>query len=237
MQPKDLNITVENGIKTLEVRTGTTLELKEPRKVEIFGTLDAPLKWLEKRITEIEQKKSYITVNREEMCITLIIDESNYYRTEIKGQLQLHPVFLKFGINQGQYRTPIEMSEFIKMNRSYFENRQVAMELVSLLRNFKAKVNKEVEAEIDLRKGDKRVLIAQKIESNLPEAFTIRVPIFKGHEPIDIECETYFNPEDLTCTLVSPEANDTTEQTKDNEIDTVIDMIRNVAPDIAIVEI
>ena len=171
------------------------------------------------------------------MSIQLVIDENNHYRTEIKGQLQLHPVFLKFGINQGQYRTPIEMSEFIKMNRSYFDNKQAAMELVSLLRNFRAKVNKDVEAEVDLRKGDKRLLLAQKIESNLPEAFTIKVPIFKGGKPVEIECETYFNPDDLTCTLVSPEANDMTEQTKDGAIDTVIEGICKIAPDIAVLEI
>ncbi len=49
MQPKDLNITVENGVKTVEVLIGSTLEPKEPEKVEILGTLEAPLKWLAKR--------------------------------------------------------------------------------------------------------------------------------------------------------------------------------------------
>ncbi len=98
-------------------------------------------------------------------------------------------------------------------------------------------MNKDVEAEVDLRKGDKRLLLAQKIESNLPEAFTIKVPIFKGGKPVEIECETYFNPDDLTCTLVSPEANDMTEQTKDGAIDTVIEGICKIAPDIAVLEI
>lgn len=237
MQPKDLNITVENGVKTVEVLIGSALEPKQPEKVEIFGTLEAPLKWLEKRVSEIDQKKCHVIVNREDMSILLVIDEKDHYHTSIEGKLQLHPAFLKFGINQGEYRTPIEMSELIKMNRSYFENRQEAMELVSLLRNFKAKIDKEVEADIDLRKGDRRVLVAQKIDSNLPEAFNINVPIFKGQKPKTIECETYFNPNDLTCTLVSPEANDITEEIKDGEIDKIISSIAEVAPDIAIVEI
>ena len=84
MQPKDLNITVENGIKTLEVLTGAALEPKEPQQVVIFGTLDAPLKLLEKRITEIEQKKAFVAVDREEMSIQLVIDENNHYRRECK---------------------------------------------------------------------------------------------------------------------------------------------------------
>lgn len=237
MQPKDLNITVEKGIKTVEVLIGSALEPKEPQKVEITGTLDAPFRWLEKRVPEIDQKKAHIVVDREKMSILLIVDESNHYLTRIEGKLQLHPAFLKFGINQGDYRTPVEMSELIKMNRSYFENRQKAMELVSLLRNFKAKINKDVEAEIDLKKGDRKVLVAQKIDSNLPDAFHIVVPIFKGHKPSTIECEVYFNPDDLTCTLVSPEANDTTEEIKDGEMDKVLSEIREIATDIAIIEI
>lgn len=237
MQPKELNITVENGIKTVEILTGSALAPKEPQKVVIVGILDAPLKWLEKRISEIDQKNCYIKVNREKMSILLVLDEKDHYRTEIEGQLQLHPMFVKFGINQGDYRTPLEMSELIKMNRSYFENRQQAMELVAILRNFKAKVNKDVEAEFNPNKGDKRILVAQKIDSNLPEAFVINVPVFKGGKPVEIECETYFNPDDLTCTLVSPVANDTIEEGKDNSIDSVLAGIREVAPHIAIIEV
>lgn len=41
----------------------------------------------------------------------------------------------------------------------------------------------------------------------------------------------------LEPTLVSPEANDMTEQTKDGAIDTVIEGICKIAPDIAILEI
>ena len=237
MQPKELNITVDNGIKTIEVLTGASLEPKEPKKVEILGTLDAPLRWLEKRVSEIDQKKAHVIVDRENMSIVLVIGERDFYRTVISGKLQLHPTFLKFGINQGNYRTPVEMSELIKMNRSYFENRQTAMELVSLLRNFKAKINKEVEADIDLKKGDRRVLVAQKIDSNLPDSFKIIVPVFKGHKPSVIECETYFNPDDLTCTLVSPQANDKVEEIKDGEIDKVVSSIKETAPDIAVIEI
>ena len=101
MQPKDLNITVENGIKKVEVLIGSALEPKEPQKVEITGTLDAPLRWLEKRVPEIDQKKAHIVVDREKMCIRLAMDENNYYRTIIEGRLQLHPSFLKLGINKG----------------------------------------------------------------------------------------------------------------------------------------
>lgn len=234
---EELNITVENGIKTLEVLTGKALEPKEPRKVTVSGVIDSPLRWLEKRVAVIDQKQSHITVDRDEMTIQLVINEQDNYATIITGRLESHPVFVKFGINSGKYRTPLEMSELFKMNRAYFANRQEAMTLVSLLRNFQAKVNKDVEAEFNPNKGDKRMLVAQKVESNLPPSFHVRMPLFNGGDVKVIEVETYFNPDDLTCTLVSAEASELCTDIKDSVIDKILEDIRRIAPDIAIIEI
>ena len=55
------------------------LEIKEPERVVIEGTIDAPFRWLEKRIELINQKASNIIVNRDAMGIALTIDETNYY--------------------------------------------------------------------------------------------------------------------------------------------------------------
>lgn len=233
---KDLNISVENGVKTVQILTGNALEQQEPKIINLNGVLDSPLKWLEKRVSEIDQKKCHIVVDRDKMTISLIIDESDHYSTTITGKMELHPVFVKFGINAGKYRTTFEMAELIKMNRSYFENRQYAMELVTLLRQFKAKIDKQVEADVNPNKGDRRVLIAQKVDSNLHPAFNIIVPIFKGTEKMEIECETYFNPDDLTCTLVSAGANDSIEDMKDSCVGEVLEQIKEIAPDVAIIE-
>lgn len=98
------------------------------------------------------------------------------------------------------------------------------------------KIDKQVEADVNPNKGDRRVLIAQKVDSNLPPAFNIIVPIFKGTEKMEIECETYFNPDDLTCTLVSAGANDSIEDMKDSCVGEVLEQIKEIAPDVAIIE-
>lgn len=234
---EEIKISVENGVKTVEIRTGKALELKEPRKVSLFGVLDSPLKWLEKRVEEINQNKAHVIVDREAMTISLRLEELDYYSTTLCGRMELHPAFIKLGINSGQYRTAFEMAELFKMNRSYFQNRQFAMELVTTLRNFRAKIDKQVESEHNPNKGDRRVLIAQTVDSNLPSSFTVAVPIFKGTKKVDIECETYFNPDDLTCTLVSAGANETIEDMKDESIDRVLNGIREIALDIVIIEV
>lgn len=234
---KDLNIAVQNGIETVTVLLGEALTPKEPKKVHTQGVLDSPLRWLKQRINQIDQKKCNIIVNREKMTIILQVNENDHYDTIIEGKMELHPMFVKFGINTGKYRTTFELAELIKMNRSFFENQKDAMELVTLLRSFRATVDRTVEMDTNPNKGDKKALIAQTVESNLPPLFKICVPIFKGTPKQTIECETYFNPDDLTCTLVSAGANDSQEYMKETFIDRIIEDIIAVAPEVVILEV
>lgn len=236
---KDVNITLNETNQVLEVRQGQALEIKPPLNIGIFGVLESPVVWLEKRLDQTLYKDStHVIVDRDKKSISLVFNETNEYEHSIiNGKLTIHPIFEKFGINSGKYRTPLEMSELFKMNRSYFENTQTAMELVSLLKIFKAKVNKDVEQNIDLNKGDKKLVYNQVVESNLPPTFKVELPIFKGQEKHVLEIETYFNPDDLTCTLVSPQANDIIEQITDNAIDNVLERIKAITNDLPIIEI
>ncbi len=234
MKETTLNVNVEGN--ELIIREGKAIEVFNPEIVNITGTLDAPLRWIQQRIELMDQKACHVLVDRDKMQIKLVINEKDHFGDSVTGTMVFHPDFIKFGINTGQYRTAFEMAEFIKMNRAFFENRSIAMNLVTQLRQFKAKVDKQVEADHNPNKGDKRVLIQQAVESNIPEEFSVVIPIFKGTAKQTIKLETYFNPDDLTCTLVSPEANEITEGYKDSEIDRVIGSIKELAPDIVFIE-
>lgn len=83
---------------------------------------------------------------------------------------------------------------------------------------------------------DRRLLVNQAVQHNLPAAFSLVIPIFKGGEKQTIAVEVYVNPADFTCTLVSAEANDLVEELRNKEIDAVLDRIRKRCPDIVIIE-
>ena len=233
---ENIHLKVETPTGEVVIRQGQALPAVEPRPVVITGTLETPLKYLEKRVGLIEQPKCNITVDREQMLIVLVVGEHNHYCDTISGKLTLHPDFVRFGINSGKYRTTLEMAEFIKMNRAHFENRQTAMELAHRLYAFKAKIEKEVEKIHNPVKGDRRNLTALTITGNAPQSFNVFIPLFKGTAKRCIEVEVYFNPDDLTCTLVSPAANEMAEDFKNAAIDDVVGQIRELAPDIVIVE-
>ncbi len=217
------------------IRFGEALPLKEPKAVSIDGTIDAPARWVEKRKDDIKQADAHIIVDRDHMSITLNIDENSAYSDQIKGTLTLSSEMQEFGINTGEYMSCFDMSDRIKQLRSYFETQQEAMKLVSELRNFKAKIDKELELSDDKR-GNQRILKSQFVESNLPKDFKILLPIFKGMKKETIQVEVEINPNDLSCTLVSPEAHDIVVQQRDMHMDAVIDRIKDAAPTIVIIE-
>ena len=217
------------------IRFGEALPLKEPKAVSIDGTIDAPARWVEKRKDGIAQADAHVIVDRDHMSITLNIDENSAYSDQIKGTLTLSSEMQEIGINTGEYMSCFDMGDRIKQLRSYFETQQEAMKLVTELRNFKAKIDKELELSDDKR-GNQRILKAQSVESNLPKGFKIQLPIFKGMRKETIEVEVEINPNDLSCTLVSPEAHDIVVQQRDMHMDAVIDRIKDAAPTIVIIE-
>ena len=235
MEPKIEITATEKELILREGDASSAIDTR-PRVKEISGTIETPNLWIRKRKAEIIQDTSHIQVDRDKMTITLFIGDKSQYQDIITGKLDMHPKFVKFGINKGQYRSSFEMAELIKMNRSFFDNHSVAMELVSALKNLKAKVAQNIE-KADNNRGDKTQVFQQTVESNVPTTFKLNIPLFKGMPTQSIEVEVYFKPEDMTCTLVSPHANDLIEEQSDLILDGQLEQIEEIYPELTIIEI
>ncbi len=214
------------------------LDPKEPERVVINGTIDAPIRWLEKRVELINQKATNIIVNRDKMRMALTIDETSYYQTEINGILQASKEMQEFGINVEKKWEPIKLSKFIKMHRAFFTDKSQNMMLVSTLKNFKAKVNQDIERSKE-ENGSKVDNYSQVVDSNLPKSFKLNIPLFKGFSCEEIEVEIYADVDgrDVSLSLVSAGANEAIEEYKNKVIDVQLDVIRQIAPDIVIIEV
>ena len=214
------------------------LDPKEQERVVINGTIDAPLRWLEKRVELINQKSSNIIVNRDKMGLALTIDETNFYQTEINGILQASKEMMEFGINTDKKWEPIKLSQFFKMHRAFFKDKSENMTLVSALKNFKAKVNQDIERSKE-ENGSKTDNYSQVVDSNLPKSFKLNIPLFKGFANEEIEVDIYADVDgrDISLSLVSAGANEVIEEYKNKVIDEQLDAIRQIAPDIVIIEI
>lgn len=217
------------------------LPLKAPIKIALVGVIGAPVEFLNKRISEfdqINQKKCHVIIDREKISITLITSEDNADLTgNVQGILMQHPKFIEFGINAKKNWEPNELGQFFKMNRAFFPDRSANMALVTQLKNFIATVNSTIEKEKN-ESGSFKDNFSGTVSSNLPGMFTLRIPIFKGIPAEDLEIEFYASVDgrDVRLQLYSPGANTALEDLRDKVIEEQIELIRNIAPEIAIIE-
>lgn len=235
--PKDYNGTpIEVVLR--EGSAPKALDPKEPTPVFITGTIDSPLRWLEKRVELIDQKQANITVNRDDMKISLVDKETDYYNNGITGILQPSKEMEEFGINTEKRWDPIKLSKFIKMHRAFFTDKSANMMLVSTLKNFKAKIVADVERSKE-ENGSRTDNYSQVVDSNIPEPFKLNIPLFKGFACEEIEVEIYADVDgrDVSLSLVSAGANEAIEEYKNKVIDEQLDAIRQIAPDIVIIEV
>ena len=221
-----------------EGKAADPLPNQEPIAVEIDGTIEAPYNWLLKRVGQIDQKQSHLLVDRDRMEITLNIDETDFYGHRISGKLEASKEMEAFGINTDKCWEPSKLAQFCKMNRAFFQDKSANMMLVSTLKNFKAKVNQDIERSKE-ENGSRTDNYSQVVDSNLPKSFKLSVPLFKGFAPEGIEVEIYADVDgrDVSLSLVSAGANETIEECKNHVIDDQIESIRAIAPDLAIIEV
>lgn len=141
-------------------------------------------------------------------------------------------------VDDDDYLSPFDFSMFCKMNRAFFADKNVNMTLVSACKNFTATVNNAIERSIK-ENGDRTDNFAQMVNSNLPGSFTLSIPVFKGGDKENLEVETFakIDGRNVAFVLMSPGAEETLETLRDTAIDKELEAIKEIAPEIAIIEI
>ena len=216
------------------------LATKAPIRTDVSGVISTPTDWLDKRISEINQKKAHVLVNREDMTITLIVNEDDEYnKGVVKGKVEFTEIFTKTKINDPKAAwEPERLGQFFRLNRGLFTNKEECMKLVSALKNFTAHAKSEIQKQKDPN-GSRSEVFRQEVETNLPKDFTLSLSIFKGTPKVNVvvEFDHYVADGDCLLQLVSPGANEIVESYRDKCLDDVIGKIRQVAPEIAIMEV
>ena len=231
---EEIKLNVQSKEGELIIRKGEALPLEAIQGINISGQIDTVARYLKQRKDEITPKKCHILVNRDNYEISLKVNEDYETGSNISGAILLDSKFKEFGINTGKSWTTFELSDFIKMNRAFFQKSDEAAKLVLSLRKFKAKVDKDIENAND-NKGNYSILKRQKVESNLPDNFKVNLPIFKGKDPEVIELEVNIDAENFNCTLISPQAKEIEQTTVNRYIDDQIKEIEEISPDIVII--
>ncbi|MFD0701764.1 hypothetical protein [Myroides pelagicus] len=230
----DLKISVVAEGNEVVVRQGAAAEIHQPGEVKVSNvTIGAVVEFLSKKDVEegvILDSVLVYSYDRLTMDLSYGLSVKNTYL--ISSIIELNPDLEAFNINTGKRYSSFELADFIKMNRHLFESKSVAMELVSALKNIKANVNKAIEASRDDR-GNKRALIDQVVESNIPEVFNIELPVFKGCGKVVVPIEVVLD-ESLDCMLLSPDLKQIVAEESKILIDNELDKVKEMHPQLRI---
>ena len=235
------------------IRESGPAVLFNTRKVAITGTITAPADYVEPKAVELEgpvmfkeqdryvaaADYSFITYGENEMLlvnydkkqIQLEINEASEFVRIITGRLEESKEFKTIMVSD---MSPRDLAQLIKMNRTFFESKEIAMSLVAQLQNFKAKIDGEMQKIADDR-GNYDYRRAQTVESNLPKGFNLTIPLFKGMGKVTFFAEIYIDPASLSCSIVSPDANDIMEESTRRLMDEVVERVKSVMPKIAVI--
>lgn len=229
---------ISDQTKKVKIIHKQALPEKQSPNINITGAINAPREWLQKKnntprlVPSIPIiADSHIVVNRDEKTIVLFQDISDAYTSRvITGKLKYTENFVSWEINTMKYRSCKSVAEFVKMNRSCFESRDIADKLVYNLLNLKIKVDKEKESSTD-NKGSMAEAISQRvISSTIPDSITVTMRIFTGQEPVSFRIELYVHPGTFEVCLISPEAKEIEDQVVNSAIDNEIKLISELAP-------
>lgn len=250
MNPENVNISVPEGKDRVEVVIREVdrvvekeLPVLEPEKLSISGNITAPFAFLEKRWNaedgQLDHSRTHVIVNRDDLLVKLITNENDKRNSQsVTGQILLSRQYRDFGINQGKLWEPFDLGKLFQMNRTYFRTKEEAMTLVALFKRFTAKISTAIERE-EKNNGSVTDNYSKVVESNLPEAFEIRIPIYKGApaETVKIEVIAHVNGKHAVLELISPDAQAIVEECRDRLIDAELEKICELAPEIPIIEV
>jgi hypothetical protein len=206
---------IEQGISTLVVLEGKAPEQYNNKNVLIIGNIDAPSRFIEGRKQDFDGSARHCMVSKTDGQIELIINEQSHTDSYIvRGKIEIAKKFKALAINETKPYTPEELANKLKLLRSLFSSNLEHATICATLRNLKAKINADIE-KADDRKGNVERNFRQTVESNMPDAIKLQLPLLEGEEPTEIEVNVILEANGnsgINCYLESVDAAEMIEQ-------------------------
>lgn len=190
MENINLKLETING-NEIVIREGDALPQVEPQQVKITGDIKTISSFLAKRRgaagdpsqQKVDINLAVVEVDKEKKTITLSLDPEYKYGTVVTAKLEPNPDLAQFHINGKKQFSQRELVQLLKFSRLYFEDFGKHGDLLKSYQAFTAKTYTDLAGEED-RRGNKNFAFNKKVETGLPTSFVMKLPIYKGQEPM-----------------------------------------------------
>jgi len=175
-----LSIEAKDGVAEIIHRYGSAKEIKEPKSLDISGSIEAPGEYFERRHDIIDMDKAHLEVWQDKGKIKLDCDpQAPDGNVTVTGKMHVNPLLAAMDINKfGQSkRGEDDFVLMLKESRRLFTDPKVCMNLVDKISNIDYQVGLEIEKNDDER-GSKKNYFEQHCNAELPESFDLTTNIF-----------------------------------------------------------
>lgn len=177
---ENIKIQLSENQKELIIKTGEVLPELRALKIGVSGNILSPAKFHD--IRKGIDKESLVIFSRSKMEIVFDANPENPLSPKVTGHLLLNEDLKKFEINSQTKMWGLqELAKFLKMNKTFFNNKEKADSLIASLLSFKATITSDLEKANDGR-GNSKDLVDRKTNSNMPTDFILLMPVFVGGE-------------------------------------------------------
>lgn len=232
MSDHSYNINSESG--EIHIRHGQLLAQPVPKNICYTTNIYGPAEWFEKREHLMDFDHCHIIVEEHEEVATIKFVEKERDQngfTEITGRLEQHPVFANLKISH-EFGSPEALGKHLKKNKRFLSDPIKGEELISALFSFTAKIDQRLERSQDNR-GNNRAVYESAIKTEIPQYFTLEVPLFKGSDEkfvINFEICIAYAENRLICWFESDELDQIIQDEKEHIITTELDNFDSSIP-------
>lgn len=157
-----------------------TTDIKGPHDYYRRKTALKPTSSYEKTDSDWDEFKMLVTVDVSNGVIVFQEDcMTNEGSSTITGKITKDPLLNSLGINSSKKYTSLELGDLLKMNRLLFADRDKHMTLIAALKDFKAKIDTEIQSSND-NKGNKLSHFGQKMSHEYDLTFVLKSPVIKN---------------------------------------------------------
>lgn len=208
---EDLAKFTKDGKIIIEHRNGPAEKFLDPvaplkkRALVIIGSIGTIAAFVAARGTGFEAINCHIRVDLDKNEMIFSGNEcqsGDEHVTNVASRITESKHYLNSEINSNNDFSASDMANFLRKRKIFFTDQEQFTKVWTALSSFKASIDTQLE-KVDLRDGNQRDILTQKVLHNIPKTFDLMLPIFDNVDPVKVGVEVDVEPHGLRCSLVS----------------------------------
>lgn len=201
---ENVTLKIEGSAGEIILREGEAAPPVVPRALSLSGDIRSVRTFIDRRrdnetLQEVTTDHSIIQVNNASRTITLDTDPNSEYNSKVVGKLELSDELKVFRVNEGKVMTQKEIVEILKFNSPWFKDKDEWKSVYDAYRFFSYKAESEGSSNAKDGRGNSAASFSKAVQTNLPQTFVLKLPIFKGEDEKIFLVEICFDATDAGC--------------------------------------